>query len=118
MRAFVAAALMLVLTLPARAQAPITTVVVNFVAGGPSDLMARLLASELSAALGGPVVVKNSAGAAGTIGAAKSPGPGRWDHAAAVVRRRNGDPATFPHGPALQAERSRRSARSPTRPWW
>jgi tripartite-type tricarboxylate transporter receptor subunit TctC len=71
MRAFVVAALMLVLAPLARAQAPVTTIVVNFVAGGPSDLMARLLAPELSDALGGPVVVKNSAGAAGTIGAAE-----------------------------------------------
>lgn len=71
MRILVAAALLLASALPARAQAPIT-VVVNFVAGGPSDLMARLLAPELSAALGAPVVVKNSAGAAGTIGAAEA----------------------------------------------
>lgn len=54
--------------LPAQAQASIT-VVVNFVAGGPSDLMGRLLAPELSAALGTQVVIKNSAGAAGGIGA-------------------------------------------------
>ncbi len=70
MRTVIAGLLMLALALPARAQAPIT-IVVNFVAGGPSDLMARLLAPELSAALGSPVVVKNSAGAAGGIGAAE-----------------------------------------------
>ena len=70
MRTVIAGVLMLALALPARAQAPIT-IVVNFVAGGPSDLMARLLAPEFSAALGSPVVVKNSAGAAGGIGAAE-----------------------------------------------
>ena len=70
MRTVIAGVLMLALALPARAQAPIT-IVVNFVAGGPSDLMARLLAPELSAALGSPVVVKNTAGAAGGIGAAE-----------------------------------------------
>ena len=70
MRTVVASFLMLALALPARAQAPIT-IVVNFVAGGPSDLMARLLAPELSAALGSPVVVKNTVGAAGGIGAAE-----------------------------------------------
>ncbi len=61
-----------ILALPgaALAQAPIT-IVVNFVAGGPSDLMGRLLAPELSAALGTQVVIKNSAGAAGGIGAAE-----------------------------------------------
>ena len=70
MRTVIAGVLMLALALPARAQAPIT-IVVNFVAGGPSDLMARLLAPELSAALGSPVVVKNTVGAAGGIGAAE-----------------------------------------------
>jgi tripartite-type tricarboxylate transporter receptor subunit TctC len=61
-----------ILALPATAyaQAPIT-IVVNFVAGGPSDLMGRLLAPELSAALGTQVVIKNSVGAAGGIGAAE-----------------------------------------------
>jgi tripartite-type tricarboxylate transporter receptor subunit TctC len=70
MRTVIAGVLMLALALPARAQAPIT-IVVNFVAGGPSDLMARLLAPEFSAALGSPVVVKNTVGAAGGIGAAE-----------------------------------------------
>ncbi|MCS6892235.1 MAG: tripartite tricarboxylate transporter substrate binding protein [Rhodovarius sp.] len=70
MRILLALCLALLLVLPARAQAPIT-IVVNFVAGGPSDLMARLLAPELSAALGVPVVVKNTIGAAGVIGAAE-----------------------------------------------
>jgi tripartite-type tricarboxylate transporter receptor subunit TctC len=62
--------LMLLAPWPALAQGTIT-LVVNFVAGGPSDLMARLLAPELSQALGAPVVVKNSVGAAGGIGAAE-----------------------------------------------
>ncbi|MBY0338506.1 MAG: tripartite tricarboxylate transporter substrate binding protein [Acetobacteraceae bacterium] len=56
---------------PAAAQQGTVTLVTNFVAGGPSDLMSRLMAPELSAALGVPVVVKNSVGAAGTIGAAE-----------------------------------------------
>ncbi len=70
MRLLIAGALALGLALPAQAQAPVT-LVVNFVAGGPTDLMARLLAPELSAALGGQVVIKNTAGAAGGIGAAE-----------------------------------------------
>ena len=64
------ALLALALPTPSRAQAPIT-IVVNFVAGGPSDLMGRLLAPELAAAMGTQVVIKNSAGAAGGIGAAE-----------------------------------------------
>jgi len=62
--------MLLALALPASAQAPIT-IVINFVAGGPSDLMARILAPELSAGLGAQVVIKNSPGAAGGIGAAE-----------------------------------------------
>lgn len=43
--------------------------VVPWPAGGPSDVMARILAKELSASLGQPVIVENRAGATGTIGA-------------------------------------------------
>ena len=69
---FARLAALAILAMPgaASAQAPIT-IVVNFVAGGPSDLMGRLLAPELSAALGTQVVIKNSVGAAGGIGAAE-----------------------------------------------
>ncbi len=51
---------------PAHAQ---VQMVVNFTVGGPSDLVARLMQPDLSAALGQPVVVRNTTGAAGTIGA-------------------------------------------------
>lgn len=70
MRSFIAGLALLAFALPAYAQVPIT-LVVNFVAGGPSDLMGRLLAPELSAAMGTQVLIKNSAGAAGGIGAAE-----------------------------------------------
>lgn len=44
-------------------------VVVGFPAGGGSDLMARVLAQKLAAALGQPAVVDNRAGASGNIAA-------------------------------------------------
>jgi len=58
----------------ARAQAwpdkPIT-VVVPFAAGGPTDVVARMLAVPMGKTLGQSVLVENAAGAGGTIAAAK-----------------------------------------------
>src|SRR5262245_50303739 len=44
-------------------------IVVGFAAGGPADVMARLIGQRLSATLGQSFVVENRAGAGGTIGA-------------------------------------------------
>jgi tripartite-type tricarboxylate transporter receptor subunit TctC len=51
-------------TFPSR---PIT-MVVPFGAGGPSDIIARILAEGMRGSLGQPVVIENLAGASGTIG--------------------------------------------------
>jgi tripartite-type tricarboxylate transporter receptor subunit TctC len=63
------------LALPAvaRAQAPWTPdrpirVIVPFGAGGPTDVVARLLAEPVGAALGQPMVIENRAGAGGNLG--------------------------------------------------
>jgi len=75
MRAFthllIGAALALAVAPPARAQAwPVKQIrmVVNFAAGGSTDVIARSMSQKLGEALGQPVVVENRVGAAGNIG--------------------------------------------------
>jgi tripartite-type tricarboxylate transporter receptor subunit TctC len=69
-----AIAVSVVLCAPAAAHAqswpsrPVT-IVVPFAAGGGNDVLARLLAQRMSAALGQPFVIDNRPGAAGTLGA-------------------------------------------------
>ena len=49
---------------PARA----ITMVVGFAAGGPTDVLARIMAERMGRALGQTVIVENTSGAAGSIG--------------------------------------------------
>ena len=46
------------------------TLVVPFVAGGPSDVAGRVIAQRMSEVFGKPVVVENLSGAGGTVGSA------------------------------------------------
>lgn len=47
-----------------------TTIIVSFPAGGPTDILARALATELADKLGQQFVVENRSGAGGNVGAA------------------------------------------------
>ncbi len=81
-RPLVLAAALFAAALPSLAQTwPNRTVkiVVPFPAGGPTDVLTRVLADKLGGQLGQPVVVENKPGAGGSIGAdfvAKSPADG------------------------------------------
>ncbi len=44
------------------------TIVVPFAAGGPTDVLARVLGEHIRAALGQPVLIENVTGAGGSIG--------------------------------------------------
>lgn len=61
-----------VCTVQAQFPARTITLISPFNAGGGNDTVARLIAPELEKALGTNVVVKNSTGAGGTIGAAEA----------------------------------------------
>lgn len=48
------------------------TMVVPFSAGGPTDIVARIVAEDMSRTLGQPVIIENVVGAGGTTGAARA----------------------------------------------
>src|SRR5262245_34294324 len=50
------------------------TVVVPFPAGGPSDVVARIVTEQMGTILGQPMVIENVGGAGGTIGSARVAG--------------------------------------------
>lgn len=68
----IAAALAAVLTAIAAPATAQVQMIVNFAAGGPTDIVARMMQNEMAAALGQPVVVRNVTGAGGTIGTAEA----------------------------------------------
>src|SRR5262245_48872745 len=48
------------------------TIIVPFGAGGPTDIVARVIAERLSSSLGQRFLVENAAGAAGITGSARA----------------------------------------------
>jgi tripartite-type tricarboxylate transporter receptor subunit TctC len=49
----------------------VITIIVPFAAGGPTDIIARLMSEPMSRALGQQLIVENVAGAGGTLGATR-----------------------------------------------
>ena len=47
------------------------TIVVPFPAGGPADVIARLIGGRMATSLGQPVIVENVSGAGGSLGVAR-----------------------------------------------
>ena len=47
------------------------SIVIPFAAGGPTDVIARILAQSMAKLLGNTVIVENATGAGGTIAASK-----------------------------------------------
>ncbi len=79
----ITATAVLTTTTDARAQSPYPskpiTLIVPFPAGGPTDLVARVIAQEMGKSMGQPVVIDNKGGANGNLGAvvaAKAPADG------------------------------------------
>ena len=48
------------------------TMIVPFAAGGPTDVIARIVASEMSKTLGQQIIIENVVGAGGTTGATRA----------------------------------------------
>ncbi len=74
-RALGVSALAAILAGPAAAQEYPTrqiTMIVPFAAGGPTDVIARIVASHMSQTLGQAIVIENVVGAGGTTGAARA----------------------------------------------
>src|SRR5215471_4812358 len=49
----------------------VMTMIVPFAAGGPTDVLARILGQRMSQSLGQQIIVENVTGAGGTLGAAR-----------------------------------------------
>jgi tripartite-type tricarboxylate transporter receptor subunit TctC len=77
LRACLVAAALCVLPLPGQAQTYPTkpiVMVVPFPPGGPSDVVARIVAEGMSRSLGSQIVIENVAGAGGTVGSMRVAG--------------------------------------------
>ena len=102
---------------PAAAQYPNKpiTVIVPFAAGGPTDVVTRLVGEHMSRTLGQTLIVENVGGAGGTIGMTRAAlaQPDGYTIAVGNIGTQSAAPALYPTSSTIRRRASRRSA-SPT----
>ncbi len=74
------------------------TMIVPFAAGGPTDIIARIVADNMSKTLGQQIVIENVAGAGGTTGIARAvtAAPDGYTIAMGHLGTFSAAPATYP----------------------
>src|SRR5262249_59624092 len=72
------------------------TMVVPFAAGGPTDVLARILAQSMSQTLGQQIVIENVTGAGGSIAAARGAKTQPAGHTMILGNLRTHPPAVAP----------------------
>ena len=89
------------LSLPAVAQYPNKpiTVIVPFAAGGPTDVVTRLVCEHMSRTLGQPIIVENVGGAGGTLGMTRAAQtqPSGYTIAVGNMGTQSAAPALYPN---------------------
>ncbi len=89
------------LNLPAVAQYPSKpiTVIVPFAAGGPTDVVTRLVCEHMSRTLGQPIIVENVGGAGGTLGMTRAAQaqPSGYTIAVGNMGTQSAAPALYPN---------------------
>jgi tripartite-type tricarboxylate transporter receptor subunit TctC len=78
------------------------TIIVPFAAGGPTDIIARIIAAQFQGSLGQPAVVENVVGAAGTIGMVRAAraAPDGYTLLLAGMSTMSFSPTVYPNLPA------------------
>ena len=107
------------LTAPAAAQYPNKpiTVIVPFAAGGPTDVVARLVGEHMSRTLGQTIIVENVGGAGGTLGMTRAAQaqPDGYTIAVGNMGTQSAAPALYPPSNTIRQRASHRLASSITR---
>ena len=91
--------------------------IVPFAAGGPTDIIARIVADHMSKTLGQTFVIENVVGAGGTTGItrAKRARPDGYTIAMGHLGTHAASPALYPKLPTTRSTISSRSAWPPAR---